>query len=259
MASFALRINSISVTGLPSPSQPKLPSLTSSPCIPFYVPTALTQWFPLQPRRCHAHCPLLSGPAQAVSAQSAIRCLTFVTRAGFTSSVELVGPFLASVIGFPRISNISCVSLLGHCSVYKGVLFVLALLPILLDPELLVGKMGSYSVCSPQNLVQNPAHDSHWECAGWIHVPGVLAGSGNSLPKEYFNGCSSAAALNTPRSLPLIFHRLHNHLSPGSKRPIIWRGSFWQALPGSRKGLLSHLPGPECEHMLCSFTFICLL
>lgn len=52
--------------------------------------------------------------AQAISAQSTFRYLFFESRAGITSSVQPVGPFLASVIGFPRILSILCVSPLGH-------------------------------------------------------------------------------------------------------------------------------------------------
>lgn len=67
-------------------------------------------------------------------------------------------------------------------------------------------------------------HDNNWECAGWMsewmNVTSSLAGSENSLPKEYFNGVSSAATLTMPLSIPLTFHRLYNNLSPGLNRPI---------------------------------------
>lgn len=113
-------------------------------------------------------------------------------------------------------------------------------------------------------LLQDQAHDSNWEHAGWmserVNVTGILAGRENSLPKEYFNGFSSAAALTTPLSIPLIFHRLHNNLSLGLKRPItLARLLLAITAPGSLKGLLGHLWGPKGEHMLWGFTFICLL
>lgn len=128
-------------------------------------------------------------------------------------------PSLDNVICFPRILNSLCVSLLEHGSVYEGVLLVFALLGQIVSS--VWARMGLMLFGL---LIQAQAHDSNRECAGWMSewviVTGILVGHENSLPKEYFNGFSSAAALTTPLSIPLIFHRLHNNLSPGLKRPI---------------------------------------
>lgn len=75
-----------------------------------------------------------------------------------------------------------------------------------------------------------------------MKVTSKLAASENSLPKEYFNGFSSAASLATPLSIPLIFHRLYNNLSLGLERPItLSRLLLAGTAPGSQKGLLSCL------------------
>lgn len=152
MASFALRINSM--LSLDSPALHS-PSFHHQPPL-----LAFHSTYPLLSPNGSLHLSHTGVMRIALSFQAwprpfllRVLLLSFVTRAGIISSVQPMGIFLASFIGFPGILNILCVSLLGHWSVYKGVLFVLTLLSILLGPELLVGKVGPYSVWSPQNLV----------------------------------------------------------------------------------------------------------
>lgn len=72
-----------------------------------------------------------------------------------------------------------------------------------------------------------------------VKVTSMLARSENSLPIEYFNGFSAAASLTTPLSIPLIFHRLYNNLSPGLERPItLAKLLLAGTAPGSLKGAL---------------------
>lgn len=75
-----------------------------------------------------------------------------------------------------------------------------------------------------------------------VDVTGMLARGESSLPKEYFNGFSSATASTTPLPVRLIFHRLYNNLSPGFRRPItLARLLLARTAPGSLKGPLSRL------------------
>lgn len=105
----------------------------------------------------------------------------------------------------------------------------------------------------PQNLGPLQARDRNWERAEWmtewVHVTSRLAGSKNSLPKEYFNGFSSATTLTTPFSIPLKFHRLCNNLSPGLKRPItLVRLLLAGATPGSKGPLEQPLRSHTWTH-----------
>lgn len=121
----------------------------------------------------------------------------------------------------------------------------------------------------PENLGPLQAHDRNWERAEWmtewVHVTSRLAGSKNSLPKEYFNGFSSATGLTTPFSIPLIFHRLCNNLSPGLKRPItLVRLLLAGATPGSKGPLepplrshtWTHAVGFHSDLFIAAYSFL---
>ena len=79
--------------------------------------------------------------------------LSFVQRSRCHLFCASLRSFLVSAICCPRILNI------WVDEYTKGFFFFffLAFLPTLLDHEVLVGKKGSYSVWSPQNLVQDDA------------------------------------------------------------------------------------------------------